>query len=369
MSYLTARSVARRLLLSLAIMLLSLSVWAALPTAKLRQTIKKAKAGDEKAREMLENEARYYETLESSSKSIPGLMSEEDKENLRLIRAALGQSSPSDATTSTARESAPAPSASAPDPEQLRLMVHKLFIAEVFPDREGESKRQADAAAALIRVGAPAVPLLIEVVDGPDLDLVIEADPEAIGGERRWTCHSLRCHLGVREIAIKVLGLLGPVAKDAIPALVKKLDDDQFHTVAAQALDRMGNEAKLLVAKSRRERQERERKMLHQRVKDADRLLEAILGCASAEGAMQAQGLIAQDQVARTLSRPSQKTLDQYEVSSAGAASKCGDFSTLYSTYLDDYDNKGYAYLWNRCDRKFNPRLCMKMRRWLKTHR
>jgi HEAT repeat protein len=75
----------------------------------------------------------------------------------------------------------------------------------------------------LIRIGGPAVPALIELINGPDR--------------------------GMRVCAAQAIGGIGPAAKDAVPSLVRAIersdgDNETFTDYAAQALGRIGQQAK-----------------------------------------------------------------------------------------------------------------------------
>ena len=84
---------------------------------------------------------------------------------------------------------------------------------------------------------------------------------------------------------------------------------------------------------------------------------------------MGAQAGAAQAYAERTLSRPPQTMLDGYESTARDAASSCQVFTARFKTYMNDYGNEGYAYLWNRCDSERGARPCAVMRLWLQTHR
>jgi HEAT repeat protein len=79
---------------------------------------------------------------------------------------------------------------------------------------------QEAAADALGRIGAAAVPALIEALDNP--------------------------HPAAREKAVEVLGRMGPDAAEAVPALVRLLDDpdESVRKATARTLGQIGPAAK-----------------------------------------------------------------------------------------------------------------------------
>lgn len=79
-----------------------------------------------------------------------------------------------------------------------------------FQDNSENGMVQARAMYALVKIGAPAVPPLIKALDSDNVD--------------------------TRLMAVNTLGLLGPKAKEAIPALKKKLADPDS-SVQARAKD------------------------------------------------------------------------------------------------------------------------------------
>ncbi len=119
---------------------------------------------------------------------------------------------------------------------------------------------------ALVRVGAPVVPALRKVLDGPDEILRIHAAYalKEIGPAARATVPSLIRSLerikdvGKDEIlfdnTVEALGRIGPEARAAIPALNRRLDEGRAgYDLVVWALDRIGSPAiqKLLDALQR----------------------------------------------------------------------------------------------------------------------
>lgn len=87
---------------------------------------------------------------------------------------------------------------------------------EDFKDESENGLVQARAMYALVKIGAPAVPKLIEALDSDDIN--------------------------VRLMALNTLGLIGPDAKDAIPAIRKALEDPDasVQNRAKDALEKLG---------------------------------------------------------------------------------------------------------------------------------
>lgn len=87
---------------------------------------------------------------------------------------------------------------------------------EDFKDESENGLVQARAMNALVKIGAPAVRPLIEAIDSDDVN--------------------------VRLMALNTLGLIGPDAKDAIPAIKKALEDPEVNVQnrAKAALEKIG---------------------------------------------------------------------------------------------------------------------------------
>ena len=87
---------------------------------------------------------------------------------------------------------------------------------EDFKDESENGLVQARAMNALVKIGAPAVPPLIEALNTDDVN--------------------------VRLMAINTLGLIGPDARDAISAIKKALEDPDVnvHNRAKAALEQIG---------------------------------------------------------------------------------------------------------------------------------
>lgn len=121
----------------------------------------------------------------------------------------------------------PPPQAAGPqstEAEKLDAWLLQLFRATKSIDKPGEKHRQAEAASRLIKIGAPAVPGLLAAAAGKPVD--VDGDHKLKGKD-------------IRTIAILVLGLIGPPAADAVPALTKALSDKDLHDPAADALARI----------------------------------------------------------------------------------------------------------------------------------
>jgi HEAT repeat protein len=109
------------------------------------------------------------------------------------------------------------------------LVALASFEQELLPARSVPLKplehltEQETAADALGRIGAPAVPALMEALQSSDVQ--------------------------VRVKAADVLGRMGPDANDAVPALIRLLDDpdERVRKTATRALGRIGPSAKAAV--------------------------------------------------------------------------------------------------------------------------
>ncbi len=102
--------------------------------------------------------------------------------------------------------------------------AHRLVYDLFRFTREGDKKGQARAAAAVLKAGAPAVTELARAAGGDGV--VDDLDPRLKGKD-------------IRLVAIKVLGLMGPTAADALPALSAALDDADLHEAASAAIRRV----------------------------------------------------------------------------------------------------------------------------------
>jgi len=87
---------------------------------------------------------------------------------------------------------------------------------EDFKDESQNGMVQARAMYALVKIGPPAVPPLIEALESDDVN--------------------------VRLMSLNTLGLIGSDAKDAIPAIKKALDDPDadVRNMAQDALEKIG---------------------------------------------------------------------------------------------------------------------------------
>ncbi len=261
---------------------------------------------------------------------------------------------PAQSGTALGSEFPGAPAPTTADLDQVHVLLHKLFRATRLKMNAGEDRNQAEAAAALIKIGAPAVPDLIRAASGEGV--VDDLDSNLKG-------------MDIRQIAIKVLGLIGLAAKDAIPTLTDALDNNELHDDAAEALARMGKIGKDLVAQDQKKREEQRQKALKQRVWDADNLITTIKDCVIAQGKTAVSAKAVQDQAERTLSAPPSDMINGYQAAAQDAANKCQQFASTLRYYMGQYGDEGYAYLWTRCDSQQGAQRCAAMRRWLRRQR
>ncbi len=89
-------------------------------------------------------------------------------------------------------------------------------LIEAFKDESEDGMVQARAMYALVEIGTPAVPPLIEALESDDVN--------------------------VRLMALNTLGLIGPDATDAVPAIKKALEDPDpdVQNRAKDALEKIG---------------------------------------------------------------------------------------------------------------------------------
>jgi hypothetical protein len=113
----------------------------------------------------------------------------------------------------------PVPTVVVPSP--AHQSIYELFRYARLRDKKGVAK----AAAAVLKAGAPAVPELARAARGDGV--VNDLDASLKGPD-------------IRRIAIRVLGLMGPTAVDAVPAVSAALDDPDLHDSAAEAIRRIG---------------------------------------------------------------------------------------------------------------------------------
>ena len=88
---------------------------------------------------------------------------------------------------------------------------------ESFKDDSEDGMVQARAMYALVEIGAPAVPELTKALDSDNVS--------------------------VRLMALNTLALIGPTAKDALPAIKKRLDDpdSDVQNRAKNAIEKIGD--------------------------------------------------------------------------------------------------------------------------------
>jgi len=144
------------------------------------------------------------------------------------------------------------PQAEAAVPKLIRLFGDK------FPDDgPGRFPTSDYAVSALGGIGAPAVPALVNILQGSDVDMRICA-AEALrrmGPEAQDAVPSLEKLLGDKDrdvcwIAARALGGIGPAAKGAVPALLEAFEhkDNGTRRVVAEALGELGPSARKAVS-------------------------------------------------------------------------------------------------------------------------
>ncbi len=137
----------------------------------------------------------------------------------------------------TAELAARGPKATVSEPGRLAQVSYSQPIDAAGQGRQGsfvkplEQWSDQDAAEhALGRIGAPAVPLLVEALRSPDVAVRLRA-VEALGRMGSEAANAVPTLIpllddanpDVRRSAARTLGLIGPAAKDAVPSLVRNL--------------------------------------------------------------------------------------------------------------------------------------------------
>lgn len=119
--------------------------------------------------------------------------------------------------------------------------------------KSGNPEAAGKANLALVRIGEPAVPALVELLSGDDVQLrgVAAATLWAMGPKAKAAVPALAAALSDADLDVRLgsamaLEAIGPDAKDAVPALIRALKDKEgrVRQWAAKALGKIGPAAR-----------------------------------------------------------------------------------------------------------------------------